>query len=226
MIMSIDLTVDTAENRQSIIDACLEMNASGLNQGTSGNISLLTDTGMLITPTSVPYKEMHVDDIVLMPTDGKYGHYIGRKKPSSEWRFHLDTYLNRDDIGSMVHTHSLYATTLSILRKEIPACHYMIAAFGGPTIRCADYAIFGCEELSKNILSAMQDRYGCLLSSHGMVTCGRDLKQAMWRAVELETLANQYYLALQAGDPFIMSDEHIAEVGDRMASGYGVWEAQ
>lgn len=224
--MSIELAKDTPENRQAIIDACIEMNASGLNQGTSGNISLLTDTGMLITPTSIPYREMRTEDIVLMPTEGKYGQYSGIKKPSTEWRFHLDTYLDRDDIGSMVHTHSLYATTLSILRKDIPACHYMIAAFGGPSIRCADYAIFGCEALSANVRDALRDRFGCLLSSHGMLACGKNLKQAMWRAVELETLANQYYLAMQAGDPYIMSDEHIAEVGARMASGYGVWESQ
>ncbi len=217
---------DSNELRQEIIDACIEMNASGLNQGTSGNISVRTESGTLVTPTSLPYKEMQTDDIVLMPASGKYGAYTGSRKPSTEWRFHVDTYTAREDIGAMVHTHSLYATTLSILRKEIPACHYMVAVFGGPTVRCADYAVFGSPELSNNVVAALQDRQGCLLGSHGMVTCGKTLKQAMWRAVELETLANQYYLALQVGTPVIMSDEHVQEVIDRMASGYGVWEEQ
>lgn len=214
---------DSAENRQAIIDACIEMNDSGLNQGTSGNISLRTQEGVLITPTSMPYKEMTPDDIVLMKDDD-YGRFTGNKKPSSEWRFHVDTYNDRSDIHCIVHTHSLYATTLSMLRKDIPACHYMVAVFGGPGIRCADYAIFGSEQLSENMRTALKDRTGCLLGSHGMVACGQSIKQAMWRAVELETLAHQYYLAIQIGSPVIMSDEHVAEVGERIASGYGVWE--
>lgn len=224
--MSNSLPQDNTENRQAIIDACLWMNESGLNQGTSGNISLRTETGMLVTPTSIPYENLNPEDIVLMPIEGEYGHYQGPHKPSTEWRFHFDTYLQREDVVSMVHTHSLHATTLSILRKEIPACHYMVAIFGGSNVRCADYAIFGSPELSANVQTALEDRHACLLASHGMIACGSSLKQAMYRAVELETLANQYYLALQAGEPYILSDEHIAEVAERMKTGYGVWEMQ
>ena len=119
------------ELRSEIIAACLDMNATGLNQGTSGNISVRSDDHMLITPTSLPYNETEPDDIVSMPLTAEYGSYSGRRKPSTEWRFHLDTYLQRPDIGAMVHTHSIYATTLSMLRMDIPACHYMVAVFGG-----------------------------------------------------------------------------------------------
>lgn len=213
--------------RKEIIAACLDMNATGLNQGTSGNISVRSDDGVLITPTSLPYSETDPQDIVSMSLDGEYGSYTGRRKPSTEWRFHLDTYLQREDIGAMVHTHSIYATTLSMLRMEIPACHYMVAAFGGPSIRCADYAIFGSEELSKNVLTALEGRSGCLMGTHGMLVCGSTLKEAMWRARELETLAHQYYLTIQSGrEPVILDDDHIYEVVNKMKSGYGIWNQE
>lgn len=212
------------ELRADIIAACIEMNASGLNQGTSGNISVRVDDQVLITPTSLPYHETEPEDIVSMSLDGDYGSYSGRRKPSTEWRFHLDTYLQRSDIGAMVHTHSIYATTLSMLRMDIPACHYMVAVFGGSSVRCSDYAIFGSEELSTNVLKALQGRTGCLLGTHGMLTCGKTLQEAMWRARELETLAHQYYLTIQSGrDPVILDDEHIQEVVSKMKSGYGIW---
>ena len=212
------------ELRSEIIAACLDMNATGLNQGTSGNISVRSDDHMLITPTSLPYNETEPDDIVSMSLTAEYGSYSGRRKPSTEWRFHLDTYLQRPDIGAMVHTHSIYATTLSMLRMDIPACHYMVAVFGGTSVRCADYAIFGSEDLSANVLKALEGRTGCLLGTHGMLACGSNLKEAMWRARELETLAHQYYLTIQSGrDPVILDDEHIQQVVDKMKSGYGIW---
>ncbi len=213
--------------RRDIIAACLDMNNTGLNQGTSGNISVRCNNEMLVTPTSLPYDETEPEDIVSMQIDGEYGAYDGRRKPSTEWRFHLDTYKVRPDISAMVHTHSIYATTLSMLRLDIPACHYMVAAFGGPSIRCADYAIFGSAELSENVVAALQDRTGCLMGTHGMIACGADLKQAMWRARELETLAHQYYLTLQSGrDAVILADEHVYEVRDKMKSGYGIWNQE
>jgi len=214
---------NTKELRQSIIDACLLMNSSGLNQGTSGNISVRIDEGILITPSSLPYEDTRPEDIVLLPGDGLSGESIGSHRPSSEWRFHADIYENRDDIHAVVHTHSTYATTLSMLRKDIPSCHYMIGVFGGDSVRCADYAHYGSEELSQNALLALKDRTGCLLGTHGMIACGSDLKQAMWRAGELETLCKQYYLACQLGEPVILSKQQMVEVRDRMKTGYGVW---
>jgi len=212
------------DKRLQIIDQCRWMNANGLNQGTSGNISVRHGDEVLITPTSIPYDEMQPEQIVSMKLSGTYGAFEGTTRPSTEWRFHIDILAQREDIGAIVHTHSLYATTLSMLRMDIPPCHYMIAVFGGSTVRCADYAIFGSRELSTNVLAALENRTACLLGSHGMLACGKTLKQAMWRAVELETIAHQYYLALQIGKPVLMSDEHIQEVADRMSSGYGVWE--
>lgn len=216
-------TRNTVETRQSIINACIESNRIGLNQGTSGNISLRIDEGVLITPTSRAYESMNPEDLALLPFGGEYGNYSGPFKPSSEWRFHFDIYAARPDVNAIVHVHSTYATVLSMLRIDIPACHYMIAAFGGPNIRCADYAVFGSKELSDHVVKALDRRSGCIMGTHGMIAVGANLAKAMWLAVELETIAKQYYLSLQIGQPVILSDEEIERVRLRMKDGYGIW---
>jgi L-fuculose-phosphate aldolase len=204
--------------RAAIISQSCWMNASGLNQGTAGNISVRCNDAssgkprrMLITPTSVPYEALEPKMIATMPIDGEYGAWEGPLRPSSEWRFHLDIMRARPEVGGIVHTHSTFATVLSIARRNIPACHYMVATFGGNDVRCADFATFGTAELSANALKALEGRTACLLANHGMITTGETLEQAMWAAVELETLAKQYYYASMLGDAVILSDEQMAE---------------
>ncbi len=215
------MTNDEQELRKAIIAQCRWMNASGLNQGTAGNISVRHGDRMLITPSAVPYEAMEPEMIAAMPITGDYGSWRGPLPPSSEWRFHLDILRSRPDIGSVVHTHSTYATVLAIARKPIPAVHYMIAAFGGPEIRCAAYARFGTKELSDLALAALDGRNGCLLANHGMIAAGRDLEHAMWLAIELETLARQYCLSLAIGQPHILTGAEIAEAAESFA-GYGL----
>ncbi len=204
--------------RRSIIDACREMNRLGINQGTSGNISLRHDDGMLITPTSVPYDIMQAEQIVFMKLDGAPE---AGQRPSSEWRFHRDILKARADVNAVVHAHPPYATILAIMGREIPAIHYMIACAGGETIRCAPYATFGTAELSRHAVAALEGRSACLLAHHGMIVVGSSLAKAMWLAVEVETLARQYHGALQIGTPPLLSKDEIENVRARMA-GYGV----
>ena len=207
--------------RQSIIDACLEMNANGLNQGTSGNISLRLGDQMLITPTSVPYEKTTPEMIAALDLSGDMtGDYDGPNAPSTEWRFHWKILKERPEFNAVFHAHSPYCTTLAILRKPIPACHYMVAAFGGNDVRCSSYSAFGTAELAEMALKTMEGRSACLLANHGMIVAGATLEKAMWRAVELETLAQQYWQALQAGDPVILSDAEIDETLRRF-EGYG-----
>ena len=206
------------KKRQSVIDACLSMNALGINQGTSGNISLREGKGMLITPTSMPYDAMTPEDIIEMRLDGKV---IGNGRPSTEWRFHLAILRSRPEINAIVHAHPTYCTTLAIMERGIPAIHYMIAAAGGDEIRCAPYATFGTEELSVNAVEALKDRKACLLAHHGMIALGSDLPRAMWLAVEVETLARQYVNCLQLGEPTVLSSEEIKNVAARMED-YGL----
>jgi len=209
------------ELRRAIIAKCRWMNDQGLNQGTSGNISARYRDRMLITPTSTPYDGMEPEMIASLPLDGDGSAWDGPLKPSVEWRFHLDILKSRPDAGAVVHTHATYCTVLAIAHKPIPAVHYMIAAFGGPEIRCAPYARFGTEELSANALAALDGRNGCLLANHGMITVGADLDKAMWLAHELETLARQYYHTLLIGGPCLLPEREIAEVVE-VFGGYGL----
>jgi L-fuculose-phosphate aldolase len=208
---------DEREKRQSIIDACRSMNALGINQGTSGNISLRHDSGLLITPTSVPYETMQPEQIVFMDLDGSFD---PAQRPSSEWRFHLDILKARPDVEAVVHAHPTYCTALAIMGMEIPPVHYMIACAGGDTIRCAPYATFGTQELSEHAVKALEDRLACLLEHHGMIAIGPSLSKAMWLAVEVETLARQYHGCLQIGTPRLLSKAEIKNVLGRIA-GYG-----
>lgn len=216
------MSKEEQHKRRDIVDACLWINSSGLNPGTAGNISVRHNDTMLISPSGVPYQQLEPEDIVAMTLTGEYGSYTasGVNLPSSEWRFHLDIMRARPDVGAIVHTHSLYATVLACARKDIPPVHYMIAAAGGPSIRCSRYATYGTAELSQAALEAMEDRNCCILANHGMIATGPNLAKAQWLAVELETIAKQYYLTLCIGGPVLLGDAEIARVKERF-KGYG-----
>lgn len=209
------------DQRAALIHACQQMNALGINQGTSGNISVRHDDRMLISPSATPYDQIEPEMVASMPINGDYGSWEGPRKPSTEWRFHLDIMKARPDVKAIVHAHPTFATVLAIAHKSIEACHYMIAAFGSTDIRCAPYATFGTKELSVHAVKALENRMGCLLANHGMIALGESLDKAMWRAVELETIARQYYYALLLGNPHILSHRDIDETLSQFA-GYGV----
>ena len=217
------MVVSTEETatRNAIVEACREMNAMGLNQGTSGNISVRFGDRLLISPSAIKYERMMPEMVATLPVRGEYGAWNGPLKPSTEWRFHLDIYRKRPEVGAVVHLHSPFATILAICRKSIPACHYMIAAFGGDDIRCSGYACFGTKALSDLALEALEGRNGCLLGNHGMITVGPTLDKAIWLAIELETIAKQYYHALQIGDPVILSEADLEETRGHFAT-YGL----
>lgn len=206
--------------REALVENCRALERLNVNQGTSGNLSARCGDDMLITPSAVPYDVLTPQMIAKMPLQGEYGAWTGPVPPSSEWRIHLDILRARTDVGAIIHTHALHATTLSLLHKPIPAVHYMIAAFGGPTIRCTKYAPFGSKELSDLVVEGLRDRHGVLLGQHGMVVTGHDLGQAMWRAVELETLAKMYLLALTVGRPRVLSDAEIMRTVEKFKT-YG-----
>ena len=202
---------------RQVIDTCLAMNAQALNQGSAGNVSTRFESGFLITPSGLPYERLEPRDIVLVGTDGETRDAL---EPSSEWRMHRDIYLHRPDAGAVLHAHSTFATALSCLHLDIPAFHYMIAVAGGSDIRCADYALFGTQDLSDRMLAALEDRRACLLGTHGMICYHDDLEASLKLGIEVETLARQYWHARQAGDPVILDDEQMRQVIERFTT-YG-----
>ncbi|MEO1537848.1 MAG: class II aldolase/adducin family protein [Pseudomonadota bacterium] len=208
--------------RADLIAACRALGPSGLSQGTSGNVSVRCGNRMLISPSATPYDVLEPEMVASLDLSGAMPNsWDGPLKPSTEWRFHWLAMKERPDITAVVHAHPPYCTALAILRKPIPACHYMIAAFGGTDVRVADYQTFGSAELAAGVMEALQDRYACLMANHGMVAVGTGLTQAMWRAGELEEIARQYHLAMQIGEPPLLSQGEV-ESAFRMMSGYGV----
>ena len=203
--------------RSELIATARAMAPVGLNRGTSGNVSVRCGDGFYITPSGLPYAALQEDDIPLMALDGTHQ---GRRQPSSEWRFHRDLYASRPEVGAVLHAHSPFAVSLACLRVDIPPFHYMIARFGGSTLRCADYAIFGSEMLSTAAMQAMQGRSGCLLANHGQLVAGRNLDAALALAVELEELCEQYWRACQLGQPVLLSDDEMHAVLEKFAT-YG-----
>ena len=204
--------------RQAVIATAIEMNRLGLNQGTSGNVSCRAPGGLLITPSGRRYDRLGPAEIVHIGFDGSV--LAGDLKPSTEWQIHADLLQARPEIGAVVHCHAMFCTALSCVRKAIPAFHYMVAVAGGDTIRCADYATFGTAALSQTALEALEGRRACLLANHGMVALGGDLDEALALAVEVETLAAQYWRVLQIGPPILLSAAEMATVLEKFRS-YG-----
>lgn len=198
--------------RAEIVAVVRALGNARLNTGSAGNVSARISTGMLITPSGVPGNAVAAAQIAHVWPDGASG---GPLAPSSEWRFHADIYTRRPDAGAIVHTHAPFATALACQRMEIPAFHYMIARFGGSTIRCARYATFGTQQLSDHIIEALVDRNACLIANHGMLAFAQDLQGALAAAIEFESLCEQYWRTLQIGKPALLSEQEMAEVTER-----------
>lgn len=210
--------------RAVIIAAGRRMNATGLNQGTAGNISARAvgiDDALLITPSAVAYEAMQPGDIIVMQWNGEWSSETPGRRPSSEWRFHRDILKARPDVGAVLHAHPPFSTALACLRKDIPAFHYMVAVAGGDVIKCSSYATFGTEELSRAALEALGERNACLLANHGMIACGETPDAALDLAVEVEALAAQYMRALAVGEPQLLDDGEMARVLEKFQAGYG-----
>lgn len=205
--------------RNELFELSIKLDDIGLNRGTSGNCSVRSQRGYLITPSGIPIGDLKPESMVEMTTDGGN---LSDGKPSSEWRFHKDIYLEKESVAVVIHVHSSSATALSCFRADIPAFHYMIAVAGGDSIKCAPYALFGSQLLSDNALIALERRKACLLSNHGMIATGESIADALALAIEVEALCQQYLMALQAGAPILLTTNEMREVTQQF-KGYGNW---
>ncbi len=204
--------------RQQLIDTAIAMNASGLNQGTSGNLSVRCEDGFLITPSGLDYAGLTTQDLVLMDLNGNSR---GARKPSSEWRFHAAVYQHRPEAGAVLHAHPVNCSTLACLNKGIPAFHYMVAVAGGRDIRCADYATFGTPELSDAVIEALAGRKACLMAHHGLTCLEKNLPKALALAIEVEHLARVYCNILAIGEAEVLTQTEMDKVLEKF-SHYGV----
>jgi L-fuculose-phosphate aldolase len=208
--------MDDRALREKLADISRRLNSTGLTEGKSGNVSARIADGFLITPSGVPYADLRPADLVRLTSDGRAAEE--GLPPSSEWRFHCDIYRARPEAAAIVHVHSPYATALACARRGIPAFHYMIAAAGGDSIRCAPYAPFGSQRLADFAVAALEGRRVCLLANHGMIALGADAEDALATALTAEELARHYHLALQIGGPVLLTDEEMREALERFRS--------
>lgn len=208
----------TTDLRASLVATFRDMASAGLNKGTSGNASVRLPAGespgLLVTPSGRPPEALTPDDLVVIRDDGRAE---GTLEPSSEWRLHHDIYAAFPEAGAVLHAHSAFATALACQRAEIPPFHYLLALFGGSTIRCAEYATFGTQALSDAAVAALQGRRACLLANHGMVVHGRDLDHALLLAVQLEMLSEQYWRSCMLGAPVLLTDAEMVDATDQFA---------
>jgi len=204
--------------RQRLIDTANAMNRSGINQGTSGNLSVRCEEGMLVTPSGMPYPDLELEDIVFVDDRGSPQ---GRRQPSSEWRIHHDVYASRLDAAAILHAHPTACTALACMHKSIPAFHYMVAVAGGHDIPCAPYATFGSQALSDAVVRTLEGRKACLMANHGLICIAADPGMALALAIEVEQLARTYLHCLSVGTPEILTDEEMDRVLLKFKS-YGV----
>ena len=213
------MTLPSAEAsaREQLLATARSLNASGINQGTSGNVSLRIAGGLLITPSSLPYEHMGPDDLVALDPQGN-SLAEGQRRPSSEWRLHADILCSRKDVNAVVHCHSTSATALACHGRGIPPFHYMVTVAGGHDLRCADYALFGTQEFSDRALDALADRRAALLAHHGQVAIGSSLAGALRLAIEVETLARMFLQACALGEPPLLTEAQLLAVQDQFAA--------
>ena len=211
------------ELKKEVIKYAQKLNSTNLSPLRSGNVSIRATKdnveGFLLTPSGKRYEDLVPEDIVFLALKEEYNNlklFNSSLNPSSEWRFHQDIYLKKFEAKAIVHAHSPHATAVSAHGKPIPAFHYMIALAGGDDIKCAEYATFGTTELSKNILKALEKRKACLMSNHGQVAFGTNLKQAFELAEEVENICYQYIIALKIGDPKILSSAEMNKILDKI----------
>jgi L-fuculose-phosphate aldolase len=208
----------TQQLRDELIATARRMSELGLAPGTTGNASVRTARGFVVTPSGMAYDQLRGDDAVAIDLDGTIR--PGQRAPSSEWRLHRDILAARPDVGAIVHTHSLFCTSVSCLRRPIPAIHYMVILAGGDEIPCADYATFGTAELAASVVRALGRGNACLMANHGMVALGDSLAAALRLAADVETLAAQYWHAAQLGQPHVLPRDELDRVRAQFAS-YG-----
>src|SRR3954453_21300522 len=207
--------------RTKIVEVGIELERLGILDLTAGNISVrVGDDEIAITPSGIPYRETTADDIVICSLSSRSG-IDGSRTPSSELQLHSAVYAARPETGAVVHTHSPYATTLAVLRRPIPAVHYVISRLGTSEVPVVDYATYGSQELAENAFAGLAGTTkALLLANHGTLALGDDLAEASLNARVLEILAATYWRALAVGSPVILSDEEIGNVMERHKS-YG-----
>jgi len=202
-----------------MVEQVLYLESEGLNKLSSGNISCRFDGGMLISPAGARAATMTPESIVAVDDSG---HWREDLTPSSEWQMHRAIYRAQDSAQAVVHTHSDHCVALACLQQPLPGFHYLVGSFGGSDVPCVPYFTFGSEQLAAAAAQALQQRSACLLASHGMISRGASLAQAVQLAHRLEIMCRQYLLSRQLGEPLLLTQQQWKEYFAQVQQlGYG-----
>ena len=192
----------------AVLAAAKDMLRRGLVEGTAGNISARREDGnLVITPSSVDYGEMTIDDLVVVDADGTVVQSADGRSPSSEMALHLSCYRAFDDIGSVIHSHPVWATMFAVAHQPIPACIDEFAVYCGGEIRCADYAASGTPDVGQNAVKALEGRAAALIANHGLVAVGPRPDKALHVTALVERTAQIVWGARALGGPAPIPDD-------------------
>ncbi len=206
------------DERSAVVETMRRLDMRGLNRGTSGNVAVRVEGGMLVSPSGIVPERLTADKVVFVSNDGLWD--TTGANPSSEWRMHLGILLRRPEAQAVVHCHSRHATILACAGREIPALHYMVAVAGGSHIPLAPYATFGTPELAEAIADTLEGFRACLMANHGQITIGRTLDEALAIADEVEEQAAVYCGTLAIGGPVLLGDDEMKHIRIKFAQ-YG-----
>ncbi len=212
--------VDNPET--AVLDAAKDMLRRGLVEGTAGNISARrSDGNIVITPSSVDYRDMQLEDLVLIDAQGAVLHAADGRSPSSEAKLHLACYQAFDDIGSVIHSHPVWATMFAIAHQPIPACIDEFAVYCGGDVRCTEYAASGTPEVGTNAVKALEGRGAALIANHGLVAVGPRPDKVLHITALVERTAQIVWGARALGGPVPIPDD----VNRNFAGVYGYLRA-
>jgi L-fuculose-phosphate aldolase len=193
--------------KEEIVKYSRRMTEKELVLGTSGNISTRSGDRFAITPSNLDYSLMSSKDVLILNMNGEV--IFGERNPSSEKLMHLKIYKKREDVKAIIHTHSKYASVIASLELSIPPFLDEMVNYLGGEIKTARYALPGSEELAQNVVEALEDRNGALISHHGTLSCGKDLKTAFENALRLERISEIYIISHIIGKPKSIPEESI-----------------
>lgn len=203
------------KEKQELLEVCLEMVKHDLVIGSSGNASLRVGDHVVISPSSVHYTEMTIDDVMIIDLEGN--EVEGTRNPSVETPMHLEIYKNREDAFAIVHTHSVYASSMAILHEPLPPILDEIVSKLGAGIRVSEYAMPGTKQLGKNVVEVLKDRSAALIANHGSVCIAKTLRDALFLSVLFERACKVYMIAQQAGKPIELPEDVVEDEQD-------IWE--
>jgi len=211
--------VEFSNIREEIILFGKKLVEAKLTVGTGGNLSVFVrDRGIvLVTPSGIDYFDMDPCEIVMTSPEGEI--LDSSRKPTTELDLHLAIYHLRPDVNAVIHSHSVFATTVACLGWEIPAFSYLVALIGD-RIPLAPYDTFGTRGLAEKVSSALGDYNGILMENHGQIAVGKDLSSAFRVAETIEFLSELYWRSRCVGRPTLLEKEEIVRVLERF-SNYG-----